>query len=136
VPRLEDDHNRALIGQGGWTLGPAWDRLEVLELRNLSQPGVSLGHHERLLISAQAKSLASYFELLSAFPPLLHTLTLTTQFLDGSLTSAISRYGCLGRLEHLTLGTSGTKLLSSHLREIVEGCTGLVSLTLDDIEGV
>lgn len=37
----EVDDKLKAVGQGGWGLGRAWENLEVLELANLSQAGVS-----------------------------------------------------------------------------------------------
>ena len=65
----------------------------------------------------------------------LISLNLSTPFFDMGLMSAISRIGAFGTLRHLEFATTGTKLTAEGLKEAVEGCRGLQSLTLHDVEG-
>jgi hypothetical protein len=63
------------------------------------------------------------------------SLDLSTHFLDPTLLASIGRYGGLGSLKHLTLGTTGTRLTADGLQAALEGCTALESFTLKDGEG-
>lgn len=73
--------------------------------------------------------------MLSDYPSLLTTLKLSTNFFDMGLLTSISRVGSWGTLCHLDFAANGTKLTAEGLKEVIEGCRGLESLTLNDIEG-
>lgn len=83
--------------------------------------------------------VATHLELLveheSASERHLRSLSLSTPFLDSTLCGAIATLGAQGHLAHLELATSGTKFTGECLRAVVEGCTGLVSIRLRDVEG-
>lgn len=106
----------------GLTLGPAWEDLEVLCLEGLSGAG--------------ARSLGTHLQLIDAVgPPKMHTLSLSTHFLDPRLCEAIGAFGALRSLRHLTLSTSGLKFNADCLKTVVEECSVLESLKLHDVEG-
>jgi len=77
--------------------------------------------------------LSNLSEIVPAAP--LVELAVHTLFLDSTLCNSIAAIGSCGVLQTLTLGTRGTKLSSAAVKEIVEGCVGLTSLTLDGVEG-
>jgi hypothetical protein len=83
--------------------------------------------------------VATHLELLaeheSASERHLRSVSISTPFLDSTLCGAIATLGAQGHLTHLELATSGTKFTGDCLRSIVEGCTGLISIRLRDVEG-
>lgn len=90
-------------------------------------------------LTYQARSLGTHLQILSqmdfAIQPKLHSLTLSTHFLDTRLCESIGAFGSLRSLRHITLGTSGLKFTAECLRAIVEECSILESLRLVDVEG-
>lgn len=141
VPERQAGAAGAVTGNGGWGLGPGWENLEVLKAAGLSQNGVRSATHGVQLPYAstevcQAKTLATHLQLLcSRTSPSIAELDISTHFLDATLATAISDYGQLGSLKHLTLATSGTRLTSDCLQQALEGCTSLESFKLKDSEG-
>ncbi|BEI94514.1 uncharacterized protein CcaverHIS019_0700860 [Cutaneotrichosporon cavernicola] len=114
------------IGREGLALGTAWEDLEELRLEGLSMQG--------------AWTIASHLELLAELhdshqPPRLHTLSLSTHFLDLRLCRAVANFGSLRSLKHITLSTTGTKLNAECLKDLLNECSVLQSLKLTDIEG-
>jgi len=65
----------------------------------------------------------------------LESLRINTLFFDSGLCAAVASIGSCVVLKELTIGTKGTKLLSTGFKEMVEGCTGLERLVLDGVEG-
>jgi hypothetical protein len=122
-----------------WSLGAGWQGLEVVKLAGLSQNGVSYEFLVQHLADVQAKTLSNHLLLLMTVPvdggARITSLDLSTHFLDPTLLASIGRYGGLGSLKHLTLGTTGTRLTADGLQAALEGCTALESFTLKDGEG-
>lgn len=92
------------------------------------------------LTSPQAWTIASHLEILTELhdshqPPRLHTLHLSTHFLDLRLCKAVANFGALRSLKHIALSTTGTKLNAECLKDILKECTVLESLKLCDVEG-
>jgi hypothetical protein len=126
------------IGREGLALGPAWEDLEELHIEGLSSQGVS--RRSSHCSSPQAWTIGSHLELLADLhdshqPPRLHTLSLSTHFLDLRLCRAVAKFGSLRSLKHLTLSTTGTKFSAECLNHLLSGCSVLESLKLTDIEG-
>ena len=88
-----------------------------------------------LLPHFQAKTLAAHLTMLADHPSALHTLAISTHFLDLSLAIAVGRLGTQGVLRYLELSTSGTNFKADSIQEIMSGCRGLESFVLNDIEG-
>ncbi|GMK57160.1 hypothetical protein CspeluHIS016_0310000 [Cutaneotrichosporon spelunceum] len=122
----EKNFGARAIGREGLALGTAWEDLEELRIEGLSMHG--------------AWTLASHLELLTELhdslqPPRLHTLSLSTHFLDLRLCGAVANFGSLRSLKHITLSTTGTKLNAECLKDLLNRCSVLESLKLTDIEG-
>lgn len=80
--------------------------------------------------------MATHLQLLcSRATPTIAFLDISTHFLDSTLVSAITEYGQLGSLKHLTLATGGTRLTAECLQQALQGCQALESFTLKDSEG-
>lgn len=135
------DEDAASRGYEGCAFGAGWVSLQELALDNLSQQGVSLSHQRSgrpfdFNNLMQAKNISAHFVRvahLGGAP--LRKLSISTHFLDSSLSASIGRVGALGTLTHLELGTTGTKFSGEALKGIIEACRGLESLRLKDLEG-
>jgi hypothetical protein len=60
--------------------------------------------------------MTTHLNLLAGHPTLLQRLSISTNFLDVPMLSAIGNLGALGQLRHLELATGGTKLTAEGLR--------------------
>lgn len=73
--------------------------------------------------------------MLANYTSVLHTLAISTHFLDLTFATAVGQLGSQGALRHLELSTSGTNFKVDSLKEIMSSCRGLASFTLNDVEG-
>ena len=73
--------------------------------------------------------------MLADYPSSLHTLAISTNFLDLSVAVAIGQVGAQGVLRHLELSTLGTNFKVDSIQEIMGNCRRLESIVLNDIEG-
>mgnify|MGYP002718801446 CR=1 FL=1 len=136
--QLSHDSTPHALGQGGYGLGIGWERLHVLVIAHLSQAGVRLLSRLKDTIQyaeVQAKTMTTHLNLLAGHPTLLQRLSISTNFLDVPMLSAIGNLGALGQLRHLELATGGTKLTAEGLSEVLGGCRNLESLCLNDVQG-
>lgn len=89
----------------------------------------------RVAVDRQTRTIVSHLTMLADYPSRLHTLAMSTNFLDLSVAVAMGHLGAQGGLRHLELSTSGTNFKVDSIQEIMKSCRSLESIVLNDIQG-